>query len=580
MDKKNLKTRIEFKGKGLSGGVAIGKAFLLKPIDLTALSRNRFPVEDTEAETIRFVTAKEKSLFQIENILRHVETYNNSQAFEIFSAQRLFLKDESFLNNIRDRAITEMVNLEHILALEIQALKEKFNQISDDKLQSRFSDIEDVYHRLLRNLLDIEHVRVKPLSKLAEPVIFITDKILPSDMALMDYRNILGVAMTEGSVVSHVSIICRSLDIPAIADIDGAYDIIRNNDLVLLNGDEGTIVLNPRREEIDAFKQSPKNTRSFPAFNAQDDMVSVCSTIDGREITLEGNAGSLKEVERAARLGATGIGLFRTELFYMSRTGFPEEHEEVSYYKGLLKEMNGGHLTLRLLDLGADKIPPYLKTSHEENPQLGLRGVRFLLNHPDLFNSHLKRVLLASQEGSMRVLIPFVSSLEEVEQVLERINTICHKEGLSKKGIKTGIMVEIPSAALSISDYIDMVDFVSIGSNDLCQYLFAASREDPDMKRYLKPYHPVFLRLIKNITVACEAKGKPVYICGEIAADPKAALIFLGLNVTGLSMSPESIPVVREIIRSKAYKECLVIADEALRFRTNEEVLKLLEKIG
>jgi phosphoenolpyruvate-protein phosphotransferase (PTS system enzyme I) len=578
MDKKNSKVRMEFKGHSLSQGVAEGKAFLLKPINLEALSSNRFEVEDTEGEIGRLKEAVEKSLQQLAHIMEHAEENGNKEAHSIFNAQMAFLNDHSFLGGIRSRVQKEKVNMEHVLAQEISSLSESFARIVDETIKVRFSDIEDVYHRLLRNLLDIEHVRANPVRKLSEPVIFIADKLLPSDMALLDFGKILGVAVAEGSAVSHVSIICRSLEIPALSGVTGASDLIRTGDPVLLDGIEGRLIVHPSHEDKALFKGHPKTTRFFPSIKPGAAKVPLCRTRDGREISLEANAGSLKEVERAARLGASGIGLLRTELFYMSMGRLPGEEEEVRFYKDVLREMKGRPVTLRLLDLGADKGLPYIESRQEENPQLGSRGIRFLFRHPELLDNHLKRILLASREGPMRLLIPFVSGAEEVDSFRDRLENISLRESLPLKNVKTGIMVEIPSAAFTLSDFIDKIDFVSIGTNDLIQYFFAVSREDPDLEEYREPLHPGILRLLRSVAAAAEAAGKPVSLCGEMAGDPQAALLLTGLGLSGLSMAPEFLPPVRDTLNAALFSECKALAEAAVKMKTGAEVKRLLQE--
>jgi len=509
--------------------------------------------------------------------MEHAEENGNKEAHSIFNAQMSFLNDHSFLGGIRSRVRKEKVNMEHVLAQEIGTLSKTFSRMADETIKVRFSDIEDVYHRLLRNLLDIEHVRANPVRRLTEPVIFIADKLLPSDMALLDFGKILGVAVTEGSAVSHVSIICRSLEIPALSGVTGACDLIRTGDPVLLDGNNGRLVAHPSREDKALFKARPKTTRFFPSIKSAA-AAPPCRTRDGREISLEANAGSLKEVERAARLGASGIGLLRTELFYMSMGRLPKEDEEVRFYRDVLREMKGRPVTLRLLDLGADKGLPYIESKPEENPQLGTRGLRFLFRHPELLDNHLKRILLASRERPIRLLIPFVSAAEEVESFRARLEKVGLAEGLSLKNIRTGIMVEIPSAAFTLADFIDSIDFVSIGTNDLIQYFFAVSREDPDLEEYREPLHPGFLRLLKSAAATAGAAGKPVSLCGEMAGDPQMALLLAGLGLSGLSMAPEFLPMVRDTLNAALYSECRALADAAMKMKSGAEVRQLLQE--
>jgi multiphosphoryl transfer protein len=535
-------------------------------------------VEEAAPEIDRLQGAVEKSLQQIVHIMDHSERNGNREASAIFGTQKVFLNDDAFLEVLRSRMREEKVNMEHILAREIEGLSRQFAQVTDEALRSRFSDIEDVYHRLLRNLLGIEHVRANPVRKLSEPVIFVAEKLLPSDMALLDFGNILGVVMAEGSAVSHVSIICRSLDIPAIVGVAEACDLIKSGEPLLLDGDQGKVVLHPEEEEVRLRSVPGKPTRRLPASGAEAPPALTGRTRDGRTILLQANAGSLKEVRRAVDLGAVGIGLLRTELYYMSLGQPPTEAQEVAFYQSVLREMKGKPVTLRLLDLGADKSLPYLDVRPEENPQLGCRGIRFLNRHPELLDHQLKCILLAAQEGPVDILVPFISRSEEVEAFRERLQGLSFREGLPLVGIKVGLMVEVPSAALTLSDSIGDVDFLSLGTNDLVQYLFAVSREDPDLEEYREALHPGLLRLIQSVCDTAAASGKPVSVCGEMAGDPRCAPLLVGLGVTGLSMAPENLAGVCEALGTMTFAECRTLTQAAVRMKRGSEVMRLLQE--
>ncbi|MBU0568557.1 hypothetical protein KKC52_11025 [bacterium] len=304
-----------------------------------------------------------------------------------------------------------------------------------------------------------------------------------------------------------------------------------------------------------------------------------CRTRDGITISLKANVGSLKETEEAMLFGADGIGLLRSELFYLARSEMPSIKEEFEFYKKILQKMPDRTVTIRLLDLGADKNPPYLEEYKESNPQLGCRGIRYLLRNAELFQRHLLSILRASAIAPVHILVPFVATVDDLDGTLMIIDDICQKEVINKKNIQVGIMVEIPSIALSMESWLEKVDFINIGTNDLVQYMFAASREDGGLKDYQQVVHPVMLRIIKNIVFSASNQRKKVTICGEAASDPVWALLLIGLGVRSLSMQPSSIPLVRDRIIEAEYEELKEVARQAMEAHTINEVYAITRQL-
>jgi phosphoenolpyruvate-protein phosphotransferase len=402
--------------------------------------------------------------------------------------------------------------------------------------------------------------------------------MLPSDVALLELTKVLGIVIEEGSRVSHVAIIAKSLGIPALTEVAHATGLMRSGDTVLLDANAGELLVHPNEADL-AWYERTRQTRASTTHRVEEPAAAIlpCETIDGVAVGLEANVGSVREAQEALACGAVGIGLLRTEFFYMSCRQWPTAEEEACFYRDVLAAMHRRPVTIRLLDLGADKGLPYLQLPREENPQLGVRGVRALLRMPELLQRHVSSVLRASTVGPVRVLLPFVTTVTDLERVLEVIHTICRTERIARESFQVGLMVEVPAVALALEPFLDHVDFLSIGTNDLVQYIFAASREDSYLEEYCLVHHPVILGLIRAVALAAHARNKPVSVCGEIASDPVLAPLLVGLGVRSLSVHPTALSLVRKNIQRSAYETLARLARHALRATSAAEVLALLE---
>ena len=551
-------------GEPISSGVAIGEAFIFRHIHLDALEKIRFPIDDTLKEFERLEGVVMVTVTQLREI---IEQKNLSGAVsEIFQVQLRILQDAGFLQELKSMLDTQKVNIEYVLFNQIKKIEEKFNSLENELLRTRFLDIQDVYYRILRNCLEIEHVRSNPFKRLQSPVIFIAQTLLPSDLALLDHSKLLGILIEEGSSVSHVAIIAKMLGIPAIIKIPGISSIVRAHDTVIMDAIKGAIILNPSESAIGSYTQIERGIFSTQTKIVKRRKFAECATRDGVPVTLEANIGSLKEAHEALDCGAAGIGLLRSELFYLSQPERPTIEEEFDFYAKVLSLFKNRPVTIRLLDLGADKSLPYLGSFEEENPQLGIRGIRYLFRNRDLFHHHLKSVMRTSAMGTVRMLIPFVAMEDDVTQALREIDAVRIQEHVDPGGLHVGIMAEVPSVALSIGRFWRYVDFVNIGTNDLAQYLFAASREDGNVERYRQTSHPVILKLLADCAASGKRVGKSVSVCGELAADPEGALLLVGLGIRLLSMQPSSIPLVRKAVNESSMKDLRRMAKKALAY--------------
>jgi len=562
------------RGECVSRGIAIGYALVFKPINLAALEKVKLPIESGIKEIERLDKAVGKTVDQIYDVLHKVGSSINFA--QIVQVQMEILNDIELFREIKTAVHEQKVNIEYALSRQIRLLEERFLDLNSEVMRSRIIDIQDIYYRILRNLLDIDFVRSNPMKLIADPVILVSEKLLPTDIALLDRDKILGIIVEETGLMSHVAIITKALRIPAITKIPGISSYVRTGDRLILDALEGTVLINPeavhvseytiKKEKLSAARQHFKFGRSIP----------VCKTVDGIAVTLNANVATVFEANHAVDEGADGIGLLRTEMFYMSNSRIPSEEEEYSFYASLLSIMKDKPVTIRLLDLGADKRPDYISMRKEDNPQLGLRGIRFLLKRPELLTRQLKAIVRASAITPVRLLIPFVSIADDVRETLTVIAAACRAEKIDRTRIKVGIMVEVPLVALSIGAFLPYVDFITIGTNDLMQYVLAADRENNDMEKYHQAMHPVILKMIKTIVVCAQNGRKEVSLCGEIASQPTFAPLLVGLGIRSISVQPSSLAHVRQAIGTCSYKSLKKTAKKAMRMETVEDVLRLL----
>ncbi|MDG5815201.1 phosphoenolpyruvate--protein phosphotransferase [Chitinispirillales bacterium ANBcel5] len=572
------KVRRELSGETISQGVAIADALVFKPIALEALEMNSFPIDDLLKEITRLDYAIQKSENQLLQIFDRLKGKKESDVSEIFQVQLQLLRDQSFIDEIKNLLKAQKMNIEHVIASKMRVLETRFKSITDEVMRTRFLDIQDVYHRILRNLLEIEHVRTNPMQRIENPVIFVAEKLLPSDVALLDFSKIVGIIIEEGSRFSHVAVISKSMNIPAIIRTPGAGTLIKTGDPVIVDGYTAKVVVFPNESELSVYKEKREYFLSSIDPKSSRLRSKICQTRDGRRIKLEANIGSVNEAQIAMKYGAEGVGLLRTELFYMSCKHQPSVDEEVRFYTDIISILKNRPLTIRLLDLGADKSLPFLKSYEEENPQLGIRGIRYLLNNKELFKNHLKSVVLVSKITRIKILLPFVAIIEDLDQALSIIDEVCRETDSNKDDISVGIMVEIPSVALSINTFLQKVDFVNVGTNDLVQYVFAASREDSGLEDYRQSMHPVILKIISHIVESGIANDKEVSVCGEAASDPMLALLMVGAGVTSLSMQPSSIVTVKDAINHWEFSHLFKVFKEAALVDGSRDVVELINR--
>jgi len=546
--------------KGIPGapGIGIGTAQVLKK----ELDIPRFAVEDSKEELDRFYKALDQSKQQVSQLLERASKNGNKDVADIMQAHLMMLDDPEFLAKVKESIENEKLNAEFAVWSVGQEYIQFFEQMTDEYLKARAADLKDITERIIRNLTGT----LLDLSQLPQNTVLVARDLAPSDTAQIDREHVVGLVTDEGGPTSHVAIMARSFQIPAVVGTKNATGEIKNGDLLVVDGNEGIVEVNPAEDSLKNYEQKQLQWKKEQSDLGE--LITVPSvTKDGAQVKLEANIGRPEEVEIALKFGAEGVGLFRTEFLFMDRNTLPSEEEQFEAYKKALEGMRGQVVTIRTLDIGGDKDLPYLGLQRENNPFLGWRAIRYCLDRRDVLKTQLRAILRASVYGKAAVMFPMISSVEEVvkaKEVLEEAKAELREEGQPfDEHIKVGIMVEIPSAAVAADLLAPEVDFFSIGTNDLTQYTLAVDRDNEKVREYYNPLHPAVLRLIKRVIDVGNTFGKEVAMCGELAGDDKATEILLGLGLQVFSMTPSSIPRVKKVVLSTNNEEAQAIAKKA-----------------
>ncbi|MFU0782009.1 MAG: Phosphoenolpyruvate-protein kinase (PTS system EI component in bacteria) [Thermoanaerobacterium thermosaccharolyticum] len=566
------------KGVAASPGIAIGKVFLYtkKFAEINTRNIDESMVKD---EIAKFENALKLTKEQIEKIKEKTEKEFGKDKAEIFEAHLMLANDPELYDSVINMIKTEHVTADNAVNNVIEQHASMMESLDDKYLKERAVDLRDVGSRIINNLLGIVNVN---LSELDEDVIIIAKDLTPSDTATMKKERVLGFATDVGGRTSHTAIMARSLEIPAVVGTGNITQNVAGGETAIVDGNEGIVIINPSDDILKEYEDKLNKYKiKIEKLKELKDLPAV--TTDGKQSMLVANIGTPKDVDGALKNGAEGIGLFRTEFLYMNRNDFPSEEEQFEAYKYVAEKMNGKPVTIRTLDIGGDKKLPYLNMPDEMNPFLGYRAIRLCLDEIEMFKTQLRALLRASAYGNILIMYPMISSVVEVRKANAILNEV--KEELDAKGIKydknikVGIMVEIPSAAVTADILAKEVDFFSIGTNDLCQYTLAVDRMNERIKDYYKPFNPAILRLIKNVIDASHKEGIFTAMCGEMAGDPLTTVILLGLGLDEFSMSASSIPNIKNIIRNVSYEKTKEFTEMVLNMSTPDEIEDASRKI-
>ena len=553
-------------GVGASPGIAIGVAVRLK--------EETFDFEEeaveSHAQNVRLDKAIEASKNQLEALIESMHKQTNASKAAIFAAHRELLDDPDLIEISRsmiDKGKSAEYGWQHAFNLYAKQLASLQNKL----LAERANDLRDVGKRVLRLLTGKESDSLE----LPDNAILIAEEITPSFTATIDTQKVKGFCSTTGGATSHVAIIARSLDIPAIVGIETRALEITDGDPLILDGSKGTLRMNPsdalvretRKEQKALLKEKTRNLKT--AFDP-------AMTKDGKSVEVVANIGGVKDAIQSVELGGEGVGLLRSEFLFLDRTTAPTEEEQYEVYRDILLALDGKPLLVRTLDVGGDKPLAYLPLPAEENPFLGQRGIRIGLERPEIFRVQARAILRAGAHGKIRIMFPMISTIDEIREV--KIMLEQEREKLGADPIETGIMVEVPSTAILADQFAKEVDFFSIGTNDLTQYTMAMDRGHPKLAAKIDALNPAVLHLIKQTADGAHKEGKWVGVCGGIASDPQAVPVLLGLGIDELSVSVPTIPAIKAEVRKYSMKKCRSIAKKTLNCATSSEVRKLLER--
>jgi phosphoenolpyruvate-protein phosphotransferase len=566
----------QFGGIAASGGIVIGPARKLLQQEINVPVR-AISDGEIEPEGARFRDAVEQCSVQLREMITQCE---GGERAEILEAHLTILEDP-YLKSVTLGHIAEHMNAEQALSTALEEICAMFESVDDEALRERVDDFRDEASRILRRLMAIPEVG---LQNLTAPVIIIAKDLSPSETAVMDFEHILGFATELGGRTSHIAIMARGMDIPAVVGAGaGLYDAVNDGDIVILDGITGEILIAPSAEETALYAEKQEiylaKRRELAALR---DL--PAETVDGHVVKIAANIGSQQEAKAAIANGATGIGLLRTEFLYMNARRWPSEDEQFAVYRNIVKMMNNQPVIIRTLDIGGDKTLAYYTFPPEENPFLGHRAIRFCLSNPDVFRIQLRAILRASAFGRVSIMFPMVISVEEILAAKELLRT-CIEELAAEKvahdsGIEVGIMVETPAAVLLAEQLAAHVDFFSIGTNDLTQYILAADRGNEKIQQLYNPLHPAVLRAIQHIIKMSHKAGIWTGMCGELAGDLRATQVLLGMGLDEFSVSPSAVPDLKKQIRAANYQDLMRIADEVAGKQTAQEIEEYLVSLN
>ena len=533
------------KGIAASKGYAIGKVFIKKDIKINI---NNLKIENIDIEIKNLEDALSKTREQLEFLRKKIETEVGKEESLVFESHQMILEDPEFIDKAKDMIKNNSVSADYAIDSVKKELVLVMESIDDEYMRERAADIKDVSDRIVRNILGIqEEVEITE-----QNTVVVAHDLTPSDTAQLDKSKVCGFLTNIGGKTSHSAIMARTMEIPAIVGMNNITDIVKNGDIVLVNGIEGYVIINPKDSEIKEFENYIRS------YNEEKEKLKALKDVkiydkNNRQIEICGNIGSTKDVDQVLENGGDGIGLFRTEFLYMDRSNMPSEEEQFNSYKVVLEKMNGKPVVIRTLDIGGDKKLDYLDLGHEMNPFLGYRAIRLCLDRVDIFKIQLRALLRASIYGNLKIMFPMISSIEEFRQakkILEECKQELINEGVVvSDSIEVGIMVEIPSTAVSAREFAKEVDFFSIGTNDLIQYTLACDRMNEKVSYLYNPMHPSVLSLIKMTIDGAHAEGKWVGMCGEMAGDEEAIPKLLEYGLDEFSMSATSIlPAKKQIL--------------------------------
>lgn len=557
-------------GKGISEGIGLGKAVILKENELKIEKQK---IEDISAEKQQIYDAVKEVESEIENLIQNISGTEK----EIMQAYLMILQDPSLTEETINIIEQEKCNSAYAVEIGLNKIIKTFEEMDDPYMAARSRDIEDMKRRILYKLLKIEEI---DLSKLPKNTILVAKELQTSDTAKMNLKNISGIITEIGGVNSHMAIIARTNEIPAIVGIKHILENIKENDYIALNGATGEIFLNPTQDKIEELTKNQENLNQ-EKHELEKYKNKKAITRDGHQVELLANIGGPQDIQIVVDNTAEGVGLLRSEFLYMDAKDFPTENEQFEAYKKIAEGLENKKLVIRTLDIGGDKDLKYMKLPKEENPFLGYRAIRIYLDNVDLFKVQLRAILRASSYGNVAIMLPMISSIEELQkskEIIEEVKQELKSKNISfNENIEVGIMVEIPSSAIMADEFAKECDFFSIGTNDLIQYTIAVERGNEKVADLYSHYNPAVIRLIKFAIDGAHKAGILCGMCGEAAGDVKFIPLLVGLGLDEFSMNANKILRARKLITDLDFEECKQLANKVLQLDSTEDVKMILD---
>jgi phosphoenolpyruvate-protein phosphotransferase (PTS system enzyme I) len=566
------------KGIPAAPGIAIGPAYILDKQEIIVAPRDIID-QEVPTEIARFEEALTKTRSEVTILKERISEEMGVQHARIFDAHLMALEDRTLIDEVVKAIRTDKRSAEYAFSCVLKKYIRIFSEMEDEYLRDRMADINDIGRRVLKNLMDAD--KLHELDALTDDVVIISHDLSPSDTVSMFKRNILAFATDVGSRTSHTAIMAKSLGVPAAVGLKDATLRIVNQDMLIIDGRMGLVIVHPAPGTLEIYRQEKQRLTSLR--HRFDDVIGVSAdTQDGRHIDITANLEVPDEVAMIKGRGADGIGLYRTEYFFMNRSDLPTENEQFEAYSRVAREMGDRPVTIRTVDLGGDKFISSVEIPKDMYPFLGWRAIKFCLVRPDIFKTQLRAILRASVVGNIRMMYPMISGVAELRQanaVLEDAKRELREDGVPfDEGMKVGIMIELPSAAMTADMLAAETDFFSIGTNDLVQYTLAVDRGNEQLADFYDPCHPAVLRFIQMTVAAAHQKQIRVSVCGEIASEPNLALLLLGMGIDELSMPAFSMLQIKKMIRTVSFDDARELAREALTLQTGREIEALCKK--
>jgi phosphotransferase system enzyme I (PtsI) len=573
---KNNGTERQIHGIAASPGICIGKAYLVGREGVDVVEKYSVKKENLKEEIKRFKDAVKKAKDELNKIIEQTPK-DLSQHAHILETHMVLFKDKMLYGRAIETIENEQVNAEWALKAVVSNVKAMFSDMTDSYLRTRAADIIHVSDSIMRNLVGAE---TESIASIGKQVILVATDLSPAETSQIQLEKVMGFVTDRGGKASHTGIIARSLEIPAVLGLENVTRLIKNDDIIIVDGTAGVVIINPTDQALIQFEERKERYEAHKAVISRESHLPA-ETLDGIHLQVMGNIELPEEVVAVMTYGGDGIGLYRTEFQYLSRSGFPSEDELFDKYKDVVDVITPRPVTIRTLDIDGDKSVSYASDSDEANPALGLRGIRYCLQKPDIFKTQLRAILRASAFGHVRILLPMISCHEEIleaKKILYEAADSLDNEGIDYDGkIEVGIMIEVPSAVILADIMAKSVDFFSIGTNDLIQFSLAVDRGNRQVAHLYQPLHPAVIRMVKHIADVARDSGINVFMCGEMAGDPMNLPVLLGLGMEKLSMNPQSIPAAKKMIRSLSITETRSFVTEVLKETSTKGVMNLVQ---